>query len=61
MSCVPDCADAPRHHYAAAVVASNIEYCGNRRVCGTITARYTDPARGREVTSQNLYACHLPN
>jgi hypothetical protein len=42
VSCTPNCAEAPRRHYAVRVVASDIGYCGTRRVYGDITVHYTE-------------------
>jgi hypothetical protein len=52
--CTPNCAEAPRHHYAVTIVASDIGYCGTRRVYGTITVRYTQAGRRRTI-SQPTY------
>jgi hypothetical protein len=43
--CTPNCAQARRHRAAATVVASNIGYCGTRRVYGEINVRFTRPSR----------------
>jgi hypothetical protein len=47
--CVPNCAEAPRYHYAVTIVAANIGYCATRRVYGTITVRYTQAGRKRTI------------
>jgi hypothetical protein len=52
MSCTPNCAEAPRRHYAVRVVASDIGYCGARRVYGEITVYYTGRQSGRKPVSQ---------
>lgn len=50
--CTPDCASAPRNHYAARIVASQIVLCGPRRVYSTITAYLNErDARGQNVLS----------
>jgi hypothetical protein len=46
-SCTPNCAQAPRHHYAVQLLASGIGYCGTRRVYDEIVLHYTGPKQRR--------------
>jgi hypothetical protein len=41
-SCTPNCAQAPRHKYAAKLTASDIVYCGRRPVYDSVVAVYGD-------------------
>jgi hypothetical protein len=43
--CTPNCAQARRRRAAATVTASNIGYCGTRRVYGKISVRFAPPGR----------------
>ena len=56
--CTPNCAQAPRHRTAATVIASNIGYCGNRRVYGKITVRFTRPGDLKNF-SQPTYCTNI--
>lgn len=56
VSCTPNCAEAPRRHYAVELVASDIGYCGTRRVYGEIVVHYTEPKlRRRKPSTQPTY------
>jgi hypothetical protein len=55
-SCTPNCAQAPRHHYAVQLVASGIGYCGARRVYDEIVLHYTEPKqRHRQPFTEPTY------
>lgn len=58
VSCTPNCAEAPRRHYAVEVVASDIGYCGTRRVYGEIVVHYTEPKLRRRTFTQPTYCSH---
>jgi len=50
--CIPDCATAPRNQYAARIVASDIIFCGTRRIYSTLTAYLAEPdSQGHRVLS----------
>jgi hypothetical protein len=55
VGCTPSCAEAPRRHYAVRVLASDIGYCGTRRVYADITVHYTKPTRGQKPFSQPTF------
>jgi hypothetical protein len=59
VSCTPNCAEAPRRHYAVGVVASHVGYCGTRRVYGEIVVHYTAPKmRGRKPVTQPTFCSY---
>jgi hypothetical protein len=52
--CTPNCAQARRHRAAATVTASNIGYCGPRRVYGKITMQYTQAGHQRMIVQPTV-------
>lgn len=57
-NCIPDCARAPRYRYPVRIVASQVAYCGSRRVYGLITAHLNTPDyRGQRTLSNRLVSC----
>ncbi len=57
--CTPNCAEAPRRHFAVRVLASNVGYCGARRVYATIAVHYLGAQAHRLKTITQPTFCSL--
>jgi hypothetical protein len=57
--CIPDCASAPRYEYRARIVATEVAFCGHRRVYAVVTAYldHRDFRGDRVVRGPRLVSC----